>query len=108
ATDGTGTARRKHFDCAVAAPIMIPPRTTSHRSGGAMDATATLDVGQLAPDFKLRGPGGQSVTLSEYRGAHPVLLVFYPLAFSPVCSHQLPALQKDLARFERLGAVVLG
>jgi len=73
-----------------------------------MTATATLEVGQTAPDFRLRGPGGQFVTLSEYGGKKNVVLVFFPLAFSPVCSHQLPGIQKDLARFEALDATVLG
>ena len=73
-----------------------------------MTATATLEVGQTAPDFRLRGPGGQFVTLSEYRGKKNVVLVFFPLAFSPVCSHQLPGIQKDLVRFEALDATVLG
>lgn len=68
----------------------------------------TPQVGDLAPDFSLRGPGGQPVTLSEFRGRRPVVLVFYPLAFSPLCSHQLPAVQADLPRFEALGAAVLG
>src|SRR5258706_1526904 len=73
-----------------------------------MPATATLEVGQIAPDFRLRGPGGQFVSLSEYRGQKHVVVAFFPLAFSPVCSHQLPDIQKQLARFEALGAVVLG
>jgi peroxiredoxin len=73
-----------------------------------MQATASLEIGQMAPDFKLRGPGGQPVTLSEYHGTRNVVLVFYPLAFSPVCSHQLPAIEKEIARFEGLGATVLG
>ncbi len=73
-----------------------------------MPATATLEIGQMAPDFKLKGPGGQPVSLSEYRGHKNVVLVFYPLAFSPICSHQLPTIQKELSRFEELAAVVLG
>lgn len=73
-----------------------------------MQATASLEVGQVAPDFKLKGPGGQYVTLSEYQGKKNVLLVFYPLAFSPVCSHQLPMIQKELERFRSLGAEVIG
>lgn len=73
-----------------------------------MQAMASLEIGQQAPDFKLKGPGGQPVTLSEYRDQHPVVLVFYPLAFSRVCSHQLPMVEADLSRFEALGAVVLG
>lgn len=73
-----------------------------------MQATAPLEIGRMAPDFALKGPGGQIITLSEYRGRQNVVLVFYPLAFSPVCSHQLPAIQRELARFEALGAAVLG
>ena len=73
-----------------------------------MQPMAVLDVGQEAPEFKLKGPGGQFVTLSEYRGRKNVVLVFFPLAFSPVCSHQLPAIERDLHRFRALDAEVLG
>ena len=65
-------------------------------------------VGEPAPEFRLRGPGGPSIALSDYRGSKNVVLVFFPLAFSPVCSHQLPALEKDARRIEALGAVLLG
>jgi peroxiredoxin len=67
-----------------------------------------LELGQPAPDFRLKGPGGQFITLSEYLGKKNVVLVFYPLAFSPTCSHQLPIVQRDLARFEDRDAVVFG
>jgi len=70
--------------------------------------TATLEVGQMAPEFKLKGPGGQIISLSEYRGRNPVVLVFYPLAFSPVCSHQLPAIEREIARITAREGVVLG
>src|SRR3989442_3460368 len=73
-----------------------------------MQATVSPEIGQVAPDFRLKGPGGQFVTLSEYRGTKNVLLVFYPLAFSPVCSHQLPMIQEELHRLRALGAEVLG
>ena len=66
------------------------------------------EPGQKAPDFKLKGPGGAFYTLSEHLGESPVVLVFYPLAFSAVCSHQLPELQKHLPAFEQAGAVVYG
>ena len=66
------------------------------------------EPGQLAPDFKLKGPGGAFYTLSEHRGESAVVLVFYPLAFSAVCSHQLPEVQKLLPAFEEAGAVVYG
>jgi len=70
--------------------------------------TIGVEVGQIAPDFTLKGPGGQPVSLSDYRGRNNVVLVFFPLAFSPVCSHQLPAVQREAAGFEAAAAVVLG
>jgi len=73
-----------------------------------MVATATLEIGQSAPEFELKGPGGQVVSLSEYRGRNNVVLVFYPLAFSPVCSHQLPMIERAMARITAAGGVVLG
>jgi peroxiredoxin len=84
------------------------PRGRAALHGGIMQATAALEVGQVAPEFKLKGPGGQFVTLSEYRGKKNVVLVFFPLAFSPVCSHQLPAIERQISRFESLEATVLG
>lgn len=45
-----------------------------------------LKPGEPAPDFTLPSTVGEKVTLSEYRGKKNVLLMFYPLDFSPVCS----------------------
>ncbi len=73
-----------------------------------METATPLAIGQEAPEFRLKGPGGVFYTLSEYRGDKHVLLVFYPLAFSSVCSHQLPEVEKLLPRFEQAGAVVFG
>jgi len=77
--------------------------------GNAMQTTAAVpEIGQMAPEFRLKGPGGQFFTLTEYRGRKNVVLAFFPLAFSPVCSHQLPALEKQMSRFRNLDAEVLG
>jgi peroxiredoxin (alkyl hydroperoxide reductase subunit C) len=73
-----------------------------------MQVNPPPEVGQAAPDFRLKGPGGQPFMLSEYRGGRNVLLAFYPLAFSPLCSHQLPELQRALPRFHALETEVLG
>ncbi|HUK64093.1 MAG TPA: redoxin domain-containing protein [Dongiaceae bacterium] len=73
-----------------------------------MTTLTAPDVGQMAPDFALKAGDGQLVTLSEYRGKRPIVLAFYPLAFSPTCSHQLPTIERDLARIRALGAEVLG
>jgi len=45
-----------------------------------------LKPGDIAPDFTLPSTVGEKVTLSDYRGKKNVLLLFYPLDFSPVCS----------------------
>jgi mycoredoxin-dependent peroxiredoxin len=45
-----------------------------------------LKIGDLAPDFTLPSTVGEKVSLSDYRGKKNVLLMFYPLDFSPVCS----------------------
>ena len=52
----------------------------------------TLEAGDEAPDFELRDQHGQRVRLSSYRGSKAVLLVFFPSAFSPVCSSELSTL----------------
>ena len=50
-----------------------------------------LPVGTAAPDFTLRDQNQQPVTLSAYRGAKNVLLVFFPLAFTGICQGELDA-----------------
>ena len=52
-----------------------------------------IAVGEPAPDFKLRDQDGEEVSLSDFAG-RPVMLVFYPLDFSPVCSDQLAVYQE--------------
>ena len=60
-----------------------------------------VDVGQLAPDFELRDQHGALVKLSDLRGRKNVVLVFYPLAFSPVCSGELCALREEFPEVNR-------
>lgn len=65
-------------------------------------------LGQSAPDFTLPSSVGDPVTLSSYRGQKHVVLVFYPLDFSPVCSMQLPEYSGRQDDFADAGAVILG
>jgi peroxiredoxin len=67
-----------------------------------------LQVGDVAPDFELPASGNHTIKLSDFRGKKAVLLAFYPFAFSPVCSLQLPGLQQQLSEFQSLNTVVLG
>ncbi|KAA1252159.1 peroxiredoxin [Mycobacterium simiae] len=59
-----------------------------------------LDVGDTAPDFTLRDQNQQRVTLSDYRGAKNVLLVFFPLAFTAICQGELDRLRDHLPQFD--------
>ena len=60
----------------------------------------TLEVGQRAPDFELRDQHGQTVALSKFRGAKAVVLMFYPFAFSRVCTGELSEVRDNLDRFQ--------
>ena len=64
-------------------------------------------VGQDAPDFTLRDQDGKKVTLSELRG-QTVVLVFYPLDWSPVCTDQLNLYQDAIGDFKKQGATLYG
>ena len=54
-----------------------------------------VEVGDQAPDFELKDQHGTPVRLSSFRGVKNVVLVFYPLAFSGVCTSELSALRDD-------------
>jgi peroxiredoxin len=55
-----------------------------------------VNVGDAAPDFELRDQHGAPVRLSGFRGDKNVVLVFYPLAFSGVCTGELCAIRDEL------------
>jgi len=62
--------------------------------------TKPVAVGQPAPDFTLRDQNNEEVTLSEFRGQQAVLLIFYPLAFTGICTGELCAVRDDLSTFQ--------
>jgi len=63
-------------------------------------------VGSPAPDFTLPSTSGADVTLSSLRGT-PVLLAFFPLAFTGVCTTEMCAFTQDFDAFAATGTVVL-
>lgn len=80
-----------------------------HKSAPAMEGAAEaegLSVGVEAPDFALPDADGNLVRLSDYRG-QPVVLVFYPLDWSPACSDQLSLYQMELDAFRSRNAALL-
>ena len=66
-----------------------------------------LPLGAPAPDFTLRDQFGQDVTLSAYRGKKAVALVFYPYAFSGVCTGEMAGIRERLAEFMTFDSEVL-
>ena len=65
-----------------------------------------LQSGASAPDFSSRNQYGQTVSLSDLRGA-PTVLIFYPWAFSSICTGELRSLRDRWQRFDELGARVV-
>ena len=59
-----------------------------------------LTIGQAAPDFTLMNQHGENVSLSSFKGKKNVVVIFYPFAFSGICTGELCAIRDDLAAFE--------
>lgn len=66
-----------------------------------------VDVGQTAPDFTLPNQHGEPITLSSFRGDRNVVLVFYPWAFTGVCTGELCELNERIATFDNDQTVTL-
>jgi len=66
-----------------------------------------LQIGQAAPDFSLYSSEKKLVTLSEQRGSN-VLLLFFPMAFSSVCTAELCATRDNIAIYDQAAAKVFG
>lgn len=67
----------------------------------------TPAVGSSAPDFKLPSTSGSEVTLSQFRGEKPVLIAFFPLAFSTTCTAELCSMSDNFDRYATTGVQVL-
>jgi len=67
-----------------------------------------IAVGQTAPDFVLKDQSQKEVKLADFAGKRNVVLMFYPLDFSPICTNEHACFVNDLKQFEKLDAQVLG
>jgi mycoredoxin-dependent peroxiredoxin len=59
-----------------------------------------IQVGDEAPDFTLRDQNREEFTLSAYRGSKAVLIVFYPFAFTGICTGELGRVRQDIDSFQ--------
>lgn len=67
-----------------------------------------IAVGQAAPEFALKDQSMQEVKLADFKGKKNVVLMFYPLDWSPVCTNEHQCMVNDMKEFEKLDAQVLG
>jgi peroxiredoxin len=68
----------------------------------------SIAVGQAAPDFTLQDQNKKDVKLSDFAGKKRVVLVFYPLDWSPTCTNEHACFVNDMRNFDSLDAEVLG
>jgi peroxiredoxin len=68
----------------------------------------SISLGQTAPDFTLKDQSQKEVKLSDFTGKKNVVLVFYPLDWSPTCTNEHACFVNDMRSFDQLDAEVLG
>jgi peroxiredoxin len=68
----------------------------------------SITVGQKAPDFTLQNQDKKEVKLSDFAGKKNVVLVWYPLDWSPTCTNEHACFVNEMKSFETLDAEVLG
>ncbi|HEV7173022.1 peroxiredoxin [Pedococcus sp.] len=62
-------------------------------------SSAPLSTGDIAPDFTLKDQNGQEFSLADFRGRKNVVIVFYPFAFSGICTGELCEIRDNLGDF---------
>ena len=67
-----------------------------------------LEVGAAAPDFTLKNQFGEDVTLSQIVTERPTLIVFYPFAFSGICTGELCTIRDTMPSFDDASVRVVG
>jgi peroxiredoxin len=66
-----------------------------------------IEVGSPAPDFTLNDQNNEEVVLSSFRGKQAVLIIFYPLAFTGICTGELCKVRDELPTFQNDDVQVL-
>jgi len=74
----------------------------------AIDAAPEIKAGDTAPDFTLKDQDQKDVKLSDFKGKKNVVLAFYPLDWSPVCTGENKCLSDDMPSFQSSNAEIFG
>lgn len=64
-------------------------------------------TGEVAPPFDLPASAGTVISLARYRGVQPVVVLFYPGDFTPICTREMCAFRDTFSEFSRLGAAIV-
>jgi len=72
------------------------------------DRMASIDVGDLAPDFSLPSQTGEQISLADFRGKQAMVLFFYPKDGTAVCTKEACSFRDAYEDFVQAGAVVMG
>jgi peroxiredoxin len=67
-----------------------------------------INTGDKAPDFTLKNHDNEDVNLSSFQGKSNVVLLFFPFAFSSVCTDEMCTMRDNMKIYEGLDAEVLG
>ena len=60
----------------------------------------SLEIGDKAPEFSLKNQIGEMVSLADFEGKKNVLVMFYPFAFSGICTGEICEINEDLPKFQ--------
>jgi mycoredoxin-dependent peroxiredoxin len=88
--------------------ILMPVKIAKLHLQLARRICMSITVGTVAPDFTLKDQSQKEVKLSDFAGKKNVVLMFYPLDWSPVCTNEHACMVNDMKSFETLDAEVLG
>jgi len=75
-----------------------------HRKGA---SSLPVQIGETAPDFTVKDQHGRDIRLADFKGKR-VLLSWHPLAWTPVCTDQMRALEANFDTFQKLNTIPLG
>jgi mycoredoxin-dependent peroxiredoxin len=104
-----GDETRGAEGCSLRTTLTSSPKRRGRPSspGDVQEGTVTLEIGQAAPDFTLKNQHGESISLHDYAGRQHVVVVFYPFAFSGVCTGELGEIRDSIVDFTEADSVVL-
>ena len=86
----------------------VHPHFRSLLSFDFSESTMPIEVGHPAPDFSLYNTDKKEISLKELTSTSNVVILFFPLAFTGVCTQELCSARDDISNYQKLNATVVG